>query len=177
LFVLVKVCHLYISLGHNFVGHHGREPGKNPVIEVSMIECVAGRGIRGDRYFDFKDDYKGQITFFSIEVFDALRLAVEVHDSSPALLRRNVITRGVDLNELIGQDFEVQGIRFHGTQECSPCYWMDSAITRGTQEFLKGRGGLRARILTDGELHSTQNQRLSPLARVRGDMAHLRCDP
>jgi len=40
------------------------------MIEVPMIECAAGRGIRGDRYFDFKDDYKGQITFFSLEVFD-----------------------------------------------------------------------------------------------------------
>jgi MOSC domain-containing protein YiiM len=155
LFALVKICHLYISPGHNFVGHHGREPDENPVIEVSAIDCVAGRGIRGDRYFDFKDDYKGQITFFSIEVFDALRRTLEVDDCSPALVRRNVITRDVDLNELIGQDFEVQGIRFHGTQECSPCYWMDRAIGPGTQEFLKGRGGLRARILTDGELHST----------------------
>ena len=42
------------------------------MIEVPMIECVAGRGIRGDRYFDFKNDYKGQITFFSLEVFDEL---------------------------------------------------------------------------------------------------------
>jgi MOSC domain-containing protein YiiM len=152
LFALVKICHLYISPRHNFVGHHGREPDDNPVIEVSMIECVAGRGIRGDRYFDFKDDYKGQITFFSIEVFDALRGALEIRDCSPALVRRNVVTRDVDLNDLIGQDFEVQGIRFHGTQECSPCYWMDRAIAPGTQDFLKGRGGLRARILEDGKL-------------------------
>ena len=43
-----------------------------PMIEVATIECVAGRGIRGDRYFDFKDDYKGQITFFSLDVFDEL---------------------------------------------------------------------------------------------------------
>src|SRR5258705_527013 len=42
------------------------------MIEVRAIECVAGRGIRGDRYFDFKDDYKGQITFFSLDVFDDL---------------------------------------------------------------------------------------------------------
>lgn len=63
--------------------------------------------------------------------------------------------RDVDLNQLIGQDFEIQGVHFHGTQECSPCYWMDRAVAPGAEELLKGRGGLRARILTDGTLHST----------------------
>ena len=65
------------------------------------------------------------------------------------------MTRGVDLNKLIGQDFEIQGVHFHGTQECRPCYWMDRAVGPGAEEFLKGRGGLRARILTDGTLRST----------------------
>jgi len=125
------------------------------MIEVPMIECIAGRGIQGDRYFDFKDDYKGQITFFSLEVFDELCGALEVQGYGPTLVRRNVITRDVDLNELIGQDFEIQGVRFHGTQECRPCYWMDRAIAPGAEEFLKGRGGLRARILSDGQLRAT----------------------
>ena len=151
----VEICHLYISSDHNFVGHHGREPDQYPAIEVPSIECVAGRGIRGDRYFDFKDDYKGQITFFSLDVLDELCGALAVHDCSPELVRRNVFTRDVDLNTLIDQDFEVQGVRFHGTQECKPCYWMDRAIAPGAEKFLKGRGGLRARILTDGTLRST----------------------
>jgi MOSC domain-containing protein YiiM len=151
----VEIYHLYISPGHNFVGHHDREPGDHLAIEVPTIECVAGRGLVGDRYFDFKDDYKGQITFFSLEVFDELCRALEVQGVSPTSVRRNVMTRGVDLNELIGQDFEIQGVHFHGTQECRPCYWMDRAVGPGAEEFLKGRGGLRARILTDGTLHST----------------------
>lgn len=151
----LEICHLYISSGHNFVGHHGREPEEHPAIEVPSIECVAGRGIRGDRYFDFKDDYKGQITFFSLEVFDELCGALEVQNCSPGLVRRNVFTRDVDLNELIDQDFEVQGVRFHGTQESRPCYWMNRAIAPGAEKFLEGRGGLRARILTDGTLRST----------------------
>ena len=151
----VEICHLYISSGHNFVGHHGREPEEYPAVEVPSIECVAGRGIRGDRYFDFKDDYKGQITFFSLEIFDELCGALEVRDCSPGLVRRNVFTRDVDLNELIGQDFEIQGVRFHGTQESRPCYWMNRAIAPGAEEFLKSRGGLRARILTDGTLRSS----------------------
>jgi MOSC domain-containing protein YiiM len=125
------------------------------MIEVPEIECVAGRGIRSDRYFDFKGDYKGQITFLSLDVFDELCGALQLQDCSPALARRNVITRGADLNELVGQEFEVQGVRFFGTEECRPCYWMDGAFAPGAEKFLKGRGGLRAKILSDGKLRST----------------------
>ena len=125
------------------------------MIEVPVIECVASRGIRGDRYFDFKADYKGQITFFSLDVFDELCVALELHDCSPTAARRNVITRGVDLNEFIDKEFEIQGVRFYGMQECAPCYWMDGAFAQGAKDFLKGRGGLRAKILSDGKLRST----------------------
>src|SRR5205814_1843812 len=170
-----EICHLYISPGHNFVGHHGREPGTHRMIEVPVIECVAGRGIRDDRYFDFKDDYKGQITFFSLEIFEELCVALNVHDCTPAAARRNVITRGVDLNELIGREFEVQGVFFCGTQESAPCYWMNGAFAPGAKEFLKGRGGLRAKILTNGRLRSTLSKAksvshvavASPFARER----------
>ena len=124
------------------------------MIEVPVIECVAGRGIRGDRYFDFKDDYKGQITFFSLEIFEELCGAFGLHDCAPAAARRNVITRGVDLNELIGREFEVQGVCMYGTEESAPCYWMNGAFAPGAKEFLKGRGGLRAKILSDGGLRS-----------------------
>jgi MOSC domain-containing protein YiiM len=151
----MEICHLFISMGHNFVGHHGREPDAHPMIEISEIECVAGCGIRGDRYFDFKDDYKGQITFFSLEVFDELCTVIQIQACSPALARRNVITRGVDLNDLIEQEFEAQGVSFLGIEECRPCYWMDRAFAPGAQEFLKGHGGLRAKILSDGSLRST----------------------
>lgn len=151
----MEICHLYISAGHNFFGHHGREADQHPALEVASIECVAGRGIRGDRFFDHQEDYKGQITFFSLEVFDELCRAFELQGSSPALVRRNVFTRNVDLNALIGKDFAVQGVQFHGTEESRPCYWMDGALAPGAQQFLKGRGGLRARIMSDGEVHST----------------------
>jgi len=155
--VAMEICHLFISTGHNFVGHHGREPGTHSMIETFKIECVAGSGIRGDRYFDFKDDYKGQITFFSLEVFKDLCNTLQIQPCSPSLARRNVITRGVDLNDFIGQEFEVQGIRFLGMEECRPCYWMDGTFAPGAQEFLKGRGGLRAKILTDGRLCSIKS--------------------
>jgi len=143
---------LYLSPGHNFFGHHGQEPGAHPVHEVAEIECVAGHGIRGDRFFDYKPDYKGQITFFSGEVFEDVCRALGAAPGSPGVARRNVITGGVDLNTLIGERFTVQGVEFEGVCECTPCYWMDRAIAPGAEAALKGRGGLRARILTSGVL-------------------------
>jgi MOSC domain-containing protein YiiM len=151
----MEICHLFISPGHNFFGHHGRDPDSYPPIEVESIECVAGHGIRHDRFFDYRDDYKGQITFFSLEVFHNLCATLQLDNDDPALTRRNVLTRGVDLNGLIGQEFEVQGVRFRGTGECRPCYWMDQALRAGAEQFLKGHGGLRARILTTGVVVSS----------------------
>src|SRR5579885_3570630 len=87
----VKILHLYISPGHNFFGHHEKPPGENPTIEVPRIECVAGRGIRGDRFFDFKNNYKGQITFFADEIYEMLCEKFHVADKEPGVFRRNVI--------------------------------------------------------------------------------------
>lgn len=151
---MVEICHLYISAGHNFFGHHGRAPDDFPATEVSSIECVAGHGIQGDRFFDYRDDYKGQITFFALEVFAELCAGLQLQDCSPAQLRRNVIVRGVDLNSLLAAEFEVQGVQFRGAGECKPCYWMNDAIGPGAENFLLGRGGLRARILTNGTLRA-----------------------
>ena len=122
------------------------------MVELDQIECVAGRGIRGDRFFDFKENYKGQITFFSMEVFDRLRRELSLPQAQPAGTRRNVFIVGVDLNSLIGAEFEIQGLRFAGVEQCKPCHWMNSALGPGAEDWLQGRGGLRARILTDGVL-------------------------
>jgi len=151
----VTIRHLFISAGHNYFGHHGQEAGTNPNLEVSEIECVAGRGIVGDRFLDYHEDYKGQITFFSIEVFQNICAQLGVHDASPSTVRRNVITRGIDLNQLIGERFSIQGVLFEGVCECKPCYWMDRAIAPGAENLLQGRGGLRAKILNCGTLHVT----------------------
>lgn len=144
--------HLFTSPGHNYFGHHGKPPDDFPLIEVSRIECVAGRGIRGDRFYDYRDNYKGQITFFSFEVFANLSRHLSSITKSPGVLRRNVIVSGIDLNELIGELFSIQGVRLRGTSHCKPCYWLDQAFAPGTEEFLEGNGGLRAEILTDGDL-------------------------
>jgi hypothetical protein len=150
----VLLRHLYRSPGHNFRGYHGRPPGTHRIVESEMLRCVAGQGIEGDRYFGLQPDFKGQITFLDWVVYQSLCEAVRVDSVPPSALRRNVVVEGVDLNRLIGRDFELQGIRFYGTEECRPCYWMDHAVAPGAEAFLKGRGGLRARILTSGFLRT-----------------------
>ncbi len=148
----MEVLHLFQSEGHNFVGHHGQPAGTNTINEVDQMECVGGRGIRGDRFFDHADNFHGQITFFANEVYQAISNELKVSERPVSVFRRNVVTRGVDLNKLIGREFEVQGIRFLGTEECRPCYWMNEAFGAGAKDALKGRGGLRARILSNGIL-------------------------
>jgi hypothetical protein len=148
----LRVVGIFISPGHNFVGHHEQSAGTHPTISVSEIECVAGKGLFGDRFFGFKENYKGQVTFFSEEVFADVCRKLGVNGKSPGVSRRNIVTRGVELNLLIGKRFVVQGIEFEGMAECSPCHWMNEVIAPGAEALLHGRGGLRARILTDGVL-------------------------
>jgi MOSC domain-containing protein YiiM len=154
----MNVLHLYISPQHNFVGHHGQPAGETPIEEVPSIECVAGSGIQGDRFFNHKPDFKGQVTFFDYAVYERLCHQFDVHDKSPAVFRRNVVVEGVDLNSLIGKEFEVQGLRFFGTEESAPCYWMNQAFHEGAEKALQGHGGLRTKILTDGTLRSIASE-------------------
>ncbi|MEX2578072.1 MAG: molybdenum cofactor biosysynthesis protein [Verrucomicrobiales bacterium] len=148
----MKILHLFVSPGHNYFGHYGKPAGENPVVEVDRIECVAGSGIRGDRFFDYKPDYKGQITFFEIETHGNLCERFGTFDKGPDIYRRNVVVEGRDLNELIGEEFELQGVAFLGTEEAKPCFWMDRAFGEGAEEALRGKGGLRAKILAGGTL-------------------------
>jgi MOSC domain-containing protein YiiM len=156
--ISISIRHLYVSPGHNFFGHHERPAGTHPIVEVRTARCVAGRGIEGDRFFDFKPNYKGQITFFAQEVYESLSASLCVRDRPSSVLRRNVITSGVDLNTLIGREFEIQGVRFLGTGECSPCHWQNEAFGPGAEAGLRGRGGLRAKIISDGVLSVSDDE-------------------
>jgi MOSC domain-containing protein YiiM len=147
----MHVHHIYISPGHNYFGHHGLRPGDHQMLEVEEIRCVAGSGLAGDRFCDYKPDYKGQATLFSLEVHERLQRELgKVY--SPAAYRRNILVSGIALNDLIGKEFEIQGVRFFGACEAAPCYWMDQAIAPGAEAAMKGDGGLRVKILSDGVL-------------------------
>jgi MOSC domain-containing protein YiiM len=150
-----EVLHLFTSPGHNYFGHHGQPADEHPIQEVAEVDCIAGRGLRGDRFFDYKENYKGQVTFFSDEVFQSLCQQFNMWDKPVSVFRRNVVTRGLGLNSLIGEEFKLQGAWFIGVEECRPCHWMDEAFCPGAAAALRGRGGLRARILTGGILRVT----------------------
>jgi MOSC domain-containing protein YiiM len=87
-------------------------------------------------------------------VFSALQAEFGRGDWSPILMRRNVVIEGVPLNQLIGQpftlDFGEHQVEFLGAKHCAPCAWMDAMMEPGAQKFLRGRGGLRARITSSG---------------------------
>ncbi len=122
------------------------------MLPCERIDLVAGSGIEGDRYFDYKPDYKGQITFFSAEVAAQLEAELGKAQVDRSAFRRNALIRGVDLNALIGKRFSLGEVILSGSEECAPCYWMDEAIAPGAYPWLKGRGGLRCRIHRSGTL-------------------------
>ncbi len=162
-----RILHLYVSGGHNFFGHHGRAPDAHPAVERVVARCVAGRGLEGDRFFAHEPGHKGQVTFFADEVYEDLCATLNVHDRPASVFRRNVVTRGLDLSALIGAEFALQGVRFLGVSECAPCHWMNGAFHPEAETRLRGRGGLRAKILSDGEL-SVGAVRLEILAAAAG---------
>jgi MOSC domain-containing protein YiiM len=149
----VTIRHIFISPGHNFFGRHGQAAGSHPAVDVATVRCRAGWGLEGDRFYGYRPDYKGQVTFFAWDVFEAAKAEFKVPELKPDAFRRNVVVEGMPLNDLIGARFSLGGVEFEGMSESKPCYWMDAVVAPGAEQWLRGRGGLRARILSDGELH------------------------
>ena len=148
----IQIQQIYRSEGHNYYGRYGKGSLNHTHEAHERVELVAGKGIVGDRFFDYKPDYRGQITFFDWAVYKEVENEITKTELDPSKFRRNVLVKGVDLNALIGKRFRIGEVEFTGSCECSPCFWMDEACGEGAEDFLKGRGGLRARILNDGEI-------------------------
>lgn len=165
----VVISHIFISGGHNFFGHYGRPAGAHAAIAVDRVSCRAGRGLVGDRFYDYRPDYSGQVTFFDLAVLLRARRELGVPELGAHSFRRNVVVSGLDLAALVGRDFRLQGIAFSGVAEAKPCVWMNDAVAPGAEQWLRGRGGLRARIRSDGELT------VGPVVdfAVRGETAEL----
>ena len=154
----IEIRQIYVSEAHRFAGRHGKDPLDYPMKASETVECVAGKGIVGDRYFDYKPDFKGQLTLFSEEVYLELKRRFDRSDRGSEVFRRNVIVSGVDLNTLIGQEFRIGDVVMSGVEEAKPCYWMNQAFGDGAEEALQGNGGLRVRLLTDGVLSVGSHQ-------------------
>lgn len=149
--------HIFISPGHNYFGRPKDGPGAHPTLDVAEVDVRAGLGLVGDRYFGVAAHFNAQVTFVAWEVFAEVQRTLGRDDLSPALMRRNIVVEGIPLNQLIGQEFTIvdsagASVRLQGASHCAPCAWMDAALGPGAWQSLKGRGGLRARILSDGVL-------------------------
>ncbi|MCW1883340.1 MOSC domain-containing protein [Luteolibacter flavescens] len=145
---------IYTSPGHNYFGHHGKQPSEHEIVEHDEVELVAGKGIPGDRFFDWKKNYLGQITLIDHAVIDDVRQHSENQDLESSIFRRNVVVSGIDLNRLVGRVFRLGDALLEGTQKCAPCYWMDEACGKaGTEKLMHNRGGLRCKILESGHIH------------------------
>lgn len=152
-----KIRHIFLSPGHNYFGRPKDGPGAHPTHDVAQVAMRAGLGLVGDRYFGVAAHFNAQVTFVAWEVFAEVQRALGAHELSPLLMRRNIVVEGIPLNQLIGQEFTIvgasgAGVHFLGASHCAPCAWMDAALGAGAWQLLKGRGGLRARILSDGVL-------------------------
>ena len=154
----VDIRHIFISPGHDFVGRYGKGRENHGIQPCESITCTAGMGIEGDRYYGHKEDYKGQITFFSEDVAAALEAHLNISDLDRSAMRRNVLVAGVDLNSLIGKRFQLGELVLTGSEECAPCFWMNEAVGEGAHEWLRGKGGLRCRIEKSGVLGTGETE-------------------
>lgn len=133
--------------------------GKAPIRFVEAVRAVAGRGLEGDRYFSkagtfSKEPGEGRdITLIESEAVEAMNLKLGTSFAAGEM-RRNIVTRGIALNHLLGRDFRVGGALLRGIRLCEPCAYLQSMTRDGVLKQLIHRGGLRANIIADGEIRT-----------------------
>ncbi len=123
------------------------------------VTAVPGKGLEGDRYAALQGVYSEEtatpdreVTLIEAETIEALRdeHGIDVH---PSQTRRNIVTRGIALNELVGAEFQVGEVALRGIRLCEPCaYLQDLLGIEGLVKVLVKRGGLRAQILSEGTI-------------------------
>jgi hypothetical protein len=134
--------------------HIGAVRGE-PMSPAHTIKVCAGRGIEGDRYFDYarrlsRSAFRAcAITLIEMESLEMLEREHAILLTAQGS-RRNVATRGVDLNALVGAEFQVGGVRLRGLMLCEPCVLLERHTHLKLVQPLWHRGGLRAEVLTDG---------------------------
>lgn len=119
---------------------------------VTEVRAVPGRGLEGDRYFYKKPKQTPRdLTLIAAEALEAFA-AEAATELTPAESRRNVLTRGVPLNDLVGQEFAVGPVRVRGVELCEPCGHLRRLTGKPVLPGMVGRGGLRCAILTEGRI-------------------------
>ncbi|WP_254535090.1 MOSC domain-containing protein [Halomarina litorea] len=130
-----------------------------PVVERASVEAVAGRGLRGDRYFEDRgtfsqsaNDIPRDITLIERETLERVERDYDIA-LSPGEHRRNVTVSGVALDHLVGRRFRVGEVVCEGVERCEPCSYLERSLEkRGIREAMVHRGGLRARIVESGTI-------------------------
>lgn len=136
---------------------HVAPEGEAEVEAVGSVEAVAGRGLRGDRYFEgsgtFSEtvDTGRDLTLIEAEAVEAIERESGI-ELDPGEHRRNVTTRDVALNHLVGGRFRVGEVVCAGVRLCEPCAHLESLTEEGTREALLHRGGLRADVVEGGTI-------------------------
>jgi MOSC domain-containing protein YiiM len=131
--------------------------GAAPMKSVSEVKAMAGTGLEGDRYATKLGTYSNEpgsgreVTLIEIEAIEALQrdygLALD-----PGLTRRNIVTRGLYMNHLVGTEFCVGPVVLRGSRWCEPCAHMEKLAVKGALRGLIHRGGLRAEIVRVGTI-------------------------
>ncbi len=117
---------------------------------------VTAEGVEGDRYFGARD-----LTLIEAEALEGLREDTGI-ELSPAEVRRQVLTRGVPLNDLVGKTFTVGGVECVGQEWCEPCNHLQGLTYPGVLRGLVHRGGLRADIVSGGRIAVGDEVRAAP---------------
>ena len=127
-------------------------PPKQLPAPVQSAEAHAGKGLVGNRYYFEEGAEPGRaLTLIAAEAIEAMAAdhGIEI---TAAESRRNVLTRGIDLNALVGKRFRVGGVECEGVELCHPCKDLERMTKPGVIKGLLNRGGLNADILSDGEI-------------------------
>lgn len=139
------------------VSIHIAPEAEAPTTSVTEARAVPGRGLEGDRYFEESGTYSKrrgphrELTLIESEALEALQRDYGVSLMGPEA-RRNVVTRGVPLNHLVGREFTVGEVRVRGLRLCEPCDHLASLTGKRLVAGLVHRGGLRVQILSSGTI-------------------------
>ena len=123
-----------------------------PIKEVNSIEVLANKGIVGDRHFnDFNDSYN-QLSLIESENIDEYNIKFGLN--IPYInFRRNIITKGIQLNDLIGKKLQIGNVELEGVELCRPCRHLTEMLNQKNilKEFMR-KGGLRCQILSSSKI-------------------------
>ena len=127
---------------------HGELPAP-----VDRVRARAGRGLEGNRYYwdDGTAPSGRAVTLIASEAVEAVANEGDV-SVEPAATRRNVLTRGIDVNALVGKRFRIGTVECEGVELCEPCQTLEAMTQPGMIKAFVHRGGLNADILSDGEI-------------------------